>query len=158
MFPNTRFRRSLVLIGGSGELGKVVTARFTKPLLFRWNVFNIDSVPNPDATTNFIIDTSLQNPYTNIIPDLHKQIKGFASEIDAVINLASPGSFKFKASLKDGEDLFDEYDRIRRADIQSTLLMIHLASNFLSANGYVAFNGDLEVFNQKQKEAVPIIE
>jgi hypothetical protein len=59
MFPNTRFRRSLVLIGGSGELGKVVTARFTKPLLFRWNVFNIDSVPNPDATTNFIIDTSL---------------------------------------------------------------------------------------------------
>jgi hypothetical protein len=60
--------------------------------------------------------------------------------------------------LKDGEDLFDEYDRIRRAEIQSTLLMIHLASNFLSANGYVAFNGDLEVFNQKQKEAVPIIE
>ena len=50
MFPNTRFRRSLILIGGSGELGKIVTARFTKPLLFRWNVLNIDSVPNPDET------------------------------------------------------------------------------------------------------------
>ena len=56
MFPNTRFRKTLLLIGGSGELGRVVTARFAKPLLYRWNVFNIDAVANPEATHNFIVD------------------------------------------------------------------------------------------------------
>lgn len=57
MFPNTRFRKTLVLIGGSGELGRIVTKRF-QPLLYRWNVFNIDSVENKDATVNFIVDVN----------------------------------------------------------------------------------------------------
>jgi nucleoside-diphosphate-sugar epimerase len=56
MFPATRFRKTLLVIGGSGELGKVITARFAKPLFKRWNVFNVDAVANPDATHNFIVD------------------------------------------------------------------------------------------------------
>ena len=53
---NHRFRKSLILIGGSGEFGQKITTRFAKPLLKRWNVVNIDGVANPDATANFIID------------------------------------------------------------------------------------------------------
>lgn len=56
MFPNHRLRKSLIVIGGSGEFGSKITTRFAKPLLKRWNVFNIDSVPNPDATENFVIE------------------------------------------------------------------------------------------------------
>lgn len=53
---NHRFRKSLILIGGSGEFGKKITKRFAKPLLKKWQVFNIDAVPNEDATANFIIE------------------------------------------------------------------------------------------------------
>jgi hypothetical protein len=63
MLPNHKFRKTLLLIGGSGELGRVVTKRFTKTLLFRWNVFNIDATENPDASKNFIVDVSNQEPY-----------------------------------------------------------------------------------------------
>jgi hypothetical protein len=56
MIPNHRFRKTLLLIGGSGDLGRAVTKRFTKTLLYRWNVFNIDTKPNPDAIKNFIVD------------------------------------------------------------------------------------------------------
>jgi hypothetical protein len=56
MIPNNRFRKTLLLIGGSGELGRVVTSRFAKTPLFRWNVFNIDTKPNPDAQRNFLVD------------------------------------------------------------------------------------------------------
>ena len=56
MLFNHRFRKSLILIGGSGEFGQKITTRFAKPLLKRWQVFNIDSKPNPDATANFVIE------------------------------------------------------------------------------------------------------
>ena len=87
MFPNHRFRKSLILIGGSGEFGKKITARFAKPLLKRWNVFNIDSVPNPDATANFVIeslhefreDSDIQQDHqvfnANMIEKLHAKLK-----------------------------------------------------------------------------------
>ena len=53
---NHRFRKSLILIGGSGEFGKKITTRFAKPFFKKWQVFNIDSVENPDATANFVIE------------------------------------------------------------------------------------------------------
>ena len=49
MIPNHRFRKSVLIIGGSSDLGKKLTDRFAKSWFKRWNVFNIDSVPNPSA-------------------------------------------------------------------------------------------------------------
>jgi hypothetical protein len=49
MIPNHRFRKTLLLLGGSGELGQEVTKRFAKTPLWRWNVFNVDTKENPDA-------------------------------------------------------------------------------------------------------------
>jgi hypothetical protein len=55
MIPNNRFRKTLLLLGGSSELGRVITKRFAKTLLYRWNVFNVDSVANPEAQKNFVL-------------------------------------------------------------------------------------------------------
>ena len=49
MIPNHRFRKAVLIIGGSTDLGKKLTDHFAKPLLKRWNVFNIDSVPYKGA-------------------------------------------------------------------------------------------------------------
>lgn len=53
---NHRLRKSLILIGGNGEFGQKITARFAKPLLKRWQVFCIDSKENSDATANFVLE------------------------------------------------------------------------------------------------------
>ena len=49
MIPRTPFRKTLLLVGGSGELGKAITYRFSQTWFKRWNVFNIDATPNPLA-------------------------------------------------------------------------------------------------------------
>lgn len=149
MLPNHKFRKTLLLIGGSGELGRVVTRRFAKTLLFRWNVFNIDATENPDATKNFIVDVQSQEPYKgDILERLKKEMSGFAQEYDAMINLAAIGKPPLSATLGgDSLALFDEWDRLRRAEIQSSLLLVHLAANYLSPNGYVALSGDLNVLD-----------
>jgi hypothetical protein len=58
MFPNHRFRKAVLIIGGSTDLGKKLTDRFAKPLLKRWNVFNIDTEPYKGASSNYEIDFS----------------------------------------------------------------------------------------------------
>lgn len=35
-------KRALLLIGGSGDLGKAITTRFTQTRFKKWRVFNID--------------------------------------------------------------------------------------------------------------------
>ena len=57
------FRKTLLLVGGSGELGTKITYRFTQTWLKRWNVFNIDCKPNPLATHNFIVDLNNDEPF-----------------------------------------------------------------------------------------------
>lgn len=75
-------------------------------------------------------------------------MSGFAQEYDAMINLAAIGKPTLSATLGgDSLELFDEWDRLRRAEIHSSLLLVHLAANYLSPNGYVALSGDLNVLD-----------
>ena len=56
-----------------------------------------------------------------------------------MINLAEPQPRK-PLSIANS-DIFEAYDKERMMAVQSSVLLTHLSSNFLSANGYVAFNG-----------------
>ena len=38
-------------------------------------------------------------------------------------------------------DVFERYEAVRNIDIQSSILLAHLAGQFLSPNGFVGFNG-----------------
>ena len=76
----------------------------------------------------------------------------FADDYDAMVNLAGVGNPPLEASLSDesGEDLFEEYDRVRRSDMYSSLLLAHLATHHLTPDGYVLFNSNLPCFDQEQ--------
>ena len=88
----TRWRKTLLVIGGSGEFGQAVTKRFATPLFKRWNVFNIDVKANPQATYNFVIDLQKENPFDeDVIKKLHEEMKEFSDDYDAMVNLASVG-------------------------------------------------------------------
>lgn len=56
-----------------------------------------------------------------------------------MINLAEPKQRK-PLSITNS-DIFEAYDSERMSSVQSSVLLTHLSGNFLSANGYVAFNG-----------------
>ena len=90
----TRFRKTLLLVGGSGELGSAITKKFSTTRLKKWRVINIDSKPNPLATLNIEVDLKKENPFhsENLVEirrqmDEWNKIKG-VEEIDAMINLA----------------------------------------------------------------------
>ena len=51
------------------------------------------------------------------------------------------------APVTDGIQLFEQYEEFRKANIYSSILMTHLASHYLSPNGYVGWNGSFDVFN-----------
>ena len=61
--------------------------------------------------------------------------------MDAIINVVSaPKLTKDKLSIGD-ESIFDRYELVRDSELQSSLLLTHLASKFLAPNGFVGFNG-----------------
>ena len=131
------FRKTVILIGGSSELGQTLAKRFSKTWIKRWNVINIDSTPNPNCQHNFQIDWKNEIAEETIM-NLHSVVKSVAPEIDAMINVVSVP--KKMTSIAD-DNVFEWYDTVRNSQIQSSLLLTHLASNFLSPNGFVGFNG-----------------
>lgn len=71
-----------------------------------------------------------------------------APEYDAMINLASPPrTMKLESSLGDGYELFDEYERIKRYELYSSLLTANIASKQMSPDGYIVFKSELAAYN-----------
>lgn len=65
-----------------------------------------------------------------------------------MINLAAvPRDIKLGASLKDGVELFEEYEHVRRAQLESSLLMTHLATKHLHPDGYLVYSCPLQGFD-----------
>ena len=79
--------KCLLLIGGSGQLGKEVVTKFRTGLFRKWRVFNIDQVENPEATENFIIDPT--KPLTaKKVEELKEKLTKFDEEFETMINCA----------------------------------------------------------------------
>ena len=78
-------------------------------------------------------------------------MRDFAPDYEAMVNVAGVGREPLEASLADdGELLFEEYERVRKSDMYSSLLLAHLATHHLTADGYLLFNSNLPAFNMAQ--------
>jgi len=85
-------------------------------------------------------------------------VSSYNSEYDAMINLTGVGQTPAPLNLKsDSEELFEEWDRLRRTEMHSSLLLAHLAANYLAPTGYVCFSSDLSVFNPATSFKGPIL-
>ena len=60
--------------------------------------------------------------------NLRKEMTEFAEGYDAFIDVSSLGKQKLQASIKDGIEIFEEYERIRKTELLGSLLMTHLAT------------------------------
>ena len=81
-----RWRKSLVLIGGSSELGEEIAKRFAHSRLKKWEVMNIDETENPKANINFIIKKN-EPLDSDLLQKLRGEITDFSEEISTVINI-----------------------------------------------------------------------
>ena len=83
----------------------------------------------------------------SVLAKLKTQLKEHAPEYDAIINLAKPPQ-PLTADLTDGEALFEEYEKVRRYHLQSSILMVHLAAcQMTSPDAYILFNSRLSAYN-----------
>ncbi len=82
---------------------------------------------------------------------LSKKLAEMAPEYDAIINVAAmPRSTPIQASLMDGFELFEEYERIKRHKMLSSMLTCHLAATHLSPDGYILFNSQLASLDESK--------
>ena len=72
--------------------------------------------------------------------ELNDMIKETAPEIDAIINVVSLPKRQEKLMIGSA-NIFEEFENMRNTEIQSSLLLTHLASKHLSPNGFVGYNG-----------------
>ena len=82
------FRKTAIIIGGSGQVGTKFAERFGGTWFKRWNVINIDKTANPKCKFNFTIDFEKALDQDTIIK-LQGQIRKTTEEVDAIINLAA---------------------------------------------------------------------
>ena len=76
---------------------------------------------------------------------LTKEMEDFAPEYDAIINLVGVGQIPEKTTISD-HNVFDNYSKIQGAEINSNLILTHMATKMLTPNGYIAFPGCYNTF------------
>lgn len=163
--------KKLLLIGGSGQLGQALVKRFKKgPSWRQWSIFNIDLEPNPLADNNFVLDPT-ETISKASVEELHKEIKKWDDEVEAIINVAGlnypPNTPAFKRlHMKDkgkdeefvhplsvaSEDCFDWYSKIQQAEFIPTMLTVNLAGEYLAPTGYVVFTGSKDSLHGKRNQ------
>ena len=84
----------------------------------------------------------------SVLEKLHKKLDDVAPEFDAIINIAAtPRSNPISAPLTDANALFEEYERVKRYEMYSSLLTAHLAATHASPDCYILFNSRLAAYN-----------
>jgi NAD(P)-dependent dehydrogenase (short-subunit alcohol dehydrogenase family) len=130
--------KNLLIVGGSGALGRSVISHFKKstPL---WKVFNIDFKSNDLADNNYKIQSGLnQNELGLISANLWK------NRLDCIINTA--GGWE-GSSLSD-DNIIDSLNNMMKMNLNSTVLSAYLAKKYLNENSLVVFTGANAVKSQ----------
>ena len=97
----------------------------------------------------------------------------FTESYDAFIDVTASEKPSDLVSIQDGEAIFEEYERVRRAELFGSMLMTHLTTmprespkpdkdgyipettasdTLLSPDGFVAYNGSLPVYDIELSE------
>eukprot|EP01017_Pseudomicrothorax_dubius_P023456 TRINITY_DN2505_c0_g1_i3.p1 TRINITY_DN2505_c0_g1~~TRINITY_DN2505_c0_g1_i3.p1 ORF type:complete len:196 (+),score=16.33 TRINITY_DN2505_c0_g1_i3:108-695(+) len=104
--------RNLLLLGGSGNLGREVVRAFAK----RWRVASVDVRANNEAAKSITLSTS--RPVSEQANEIRNQLTSFSPRFDAVISVA--GGFTME-NIKD-QSLFANYERMSQVNVVSSLL------------------------------------
>ncbi|KDO24199.1 hypothetical protein SPRG_10628 [Saprolegnia parasitica CBS 223.65] len=124
--------KKLLVVGGSGALGRGVAARFSAA---NWSVVNVDYSANPDSATNVTLKT--QQSSLAQLPTILDAIKN--EKVDAVVCAAGGWAGGSIASAETLENLSAMYSM----NMESALLAAHLAATKMNPGGLLVLTGSV---------------
>ncbi|OQR86972.1 dihydropteridine reductase [Achlya hypogyna] len=128
--------KRLLVVGGSGALGRGVAGRFAAA---EWSVVNVDYSENPDSATN----VTLQSQQSSLaqLPKILAAIKD--QKVDAIVCAAGGWAGGGIDSAESLENLATMYSM----NMESALLASHLAATKMNAGGLLVLTGSVAALN-----------
>lgn len=127
-------KKTLLVIGGAGALGRGILTRFHESS--SWKTLAVDYVRNDNATKSFLLETSAQNGLSQTSSILN-QLEKESPKIDAIVCAAGGWT---GGSIKDTETLV-HLSEMYTKNVASAVMASHLASHLLSSNGLLVLTG-----------------
>jgi NAD(P)-dependent dehydrogenase (short-subunit alcohol dehydrogenase family) len=124
----------LILIGGNGQLGKVVLKKFVSCKVKPWNVTCIDFSNNNEANANFNISEIMKTKDKNFGP-LYDFLG--TNKYDSIITVAGG----WEGTPLDSLTFIQSIENMFNMNFLSASLAAHLASKFLKENSLLLLTG-----------------
>lgn len=128
-------QKSVLIVGGNGQVGKRVVNKFVFCKQNPWNVYSLDFSENKYATNNIILDKNFGEE-TSAVESIHKQL-GSDFKFNSIVCVA--GGWE-GVSLNDHKILCS-MKRMMDMNFQSSVLACHLAQKYLHTNSLLALTG-----------------
>jgi NAD(P)-dependent dehydrogenase (short-subunit alcohol dehydrogenase family) len=128
--------KNLLIVGGSGALGKATLSTFKRSS--NWKVFNIDFKANADADYNFTISNNLNSD------ELTSISTKIDSKLDCIINTAGG----WEGSTISDSNIIESTTNMMKMNLNSSLLSAFLAKKHLNENSLLVFTGAATIKNQ----------
>jgi dihydropteridine reductase len=130
----------LLLLGGNGALGKSFVKQFKNAKTSQWKVLSIDLNENSEADANVLIRPDV--PLKDQMAEIKAGIGKVSQEYEAVITVAGGFAFGYVKDL----EVFDQYELMKKVNMDTALLAAHLSTQYLSSSGLLVFTGAAKVF------------
>eukprot|EP00801_Mesodinium_rubrum_P009103 Mrub_09133.p1 GENE.Mrub_09133~~Mrub_09133.p1 ORF type:complete len:251 (+),score=40.41 Mrub_09133:2-754(+) len=150
--------KNILIIGGSGSLGKSIITKFLKCNLNQFCIYNLDY--NDIEISNLINQNSHKQNYIQIADNTFtsigtQMIHDILSDLKFDSMICTAGGFDM--CNFDSDDLFPIYNKLKKQNVYSSLLLSNLATKFLKEKGMVMFTGADAVYTDPKPELLPYI-
>ncbi|EAS00398.1 quinoid dihydropteridine reductase, putative (macronuclear) [Tetrahymena thermophila SB210] len=130
-------QRTLLVIGGCGNLGRSVISKFKS----NWNIASIGLNINNESNKNIILPQN--QSASQYVSEVKQQLKSFSPSYDAIICVAGGWN---GGSIKDS-NVFETYHKMHSVNVIPSILAAHLSTHFLRKNGLLVFTGAGGIIN-----------
>eukprot|EP01017_Pseudomicrothorax_dubius_P030357 TRINITY_DN3782_c0_g1_i6.p1 TRINITY_DN3782_c0_g1~~TRINITY_DN3782_c0_g1_i6.p1 ORF type:complete len:221 (-),score=45.33 TRINITY_DN3782_c0_g1_i6:120-782(-) len=121
-------------------LGQSVVRQFKNT----WKIANVDLNTNEQAHHNILLDRNV--PIGEQVEQTMSELRKISGNYDAIISLVGGPA---QDSIKDVE-VFSNFDKMLRVNVEPSLFAGHLASKILGTNGFLLFTGSSVAFSNTE--------
>lgn len=129
--------KRLLVVGGSGQLGKVILQRFVNA---GWNTTNLDIIENSSASENLLWTT--KKSWSETMQDVDADLEKKGEKFDCIVCAA--GGFAMGNPGEKGTVEGSEF--LLKVNLETAFSTTHFAAKYLHANGLTVMTG-AEVVN-----------
>jgi len=132
--------KNLLIIGGSGQLGRTVLHTF-KTKTPNWNAYNIDFKENKEAVANYKLDDKWKsNP--DLVSIIQKKFNNL--NFDCIVNVA--GGFQMEGLSS--KRVIISTEEMMNMNLYSSILASHMATQYLNKKSLLILTGAFYIYEK----------